>query len=227
MDNKPGKTTKYLYILWTLYTLAVLLFIVIMVLIGHGKMGFMPDFARLENPQSNLASELITEDGELLGKYFIENRSYVDYEDLAPHLVDALVATEDVRYYRHSGIDVRSLSRVLVKSVLLGKDEGGGSTISQQLAKNLFPRDTTVNKTKIGRMGHLAINKFKEWNTGVRLERSYSKNEILAMYLNTVPFGGESIVGIKSASRTFFNTCLLYTSPSPRDRTRSRMPSSA
>jgi len=206
MDNKPGKTTKYLFILWTLYTLAVLLFIVIMVLIGHGKMGFMPDFARLENPQSNLASELITEDGELLGKYFIENRSYVDYEDLAPHLVDALVDTEDVRYYRHSGIDLRSLTRVAVKSVLLGKDEGGGSTISQQLAKNLFPRDTTVNKTKIGRTIHLAINKFKEWNTGVRLERSYSKNEIIAMYLNTVPFGGESIVGIKSASRTFFNT---------------------
>jgi len=206
MDNKPGKTTKYLYILWTLYTLAVLLFIVIMVLIGNGKMGFMPDFARLENPQSNLASELITEDGELLGKYFIENRSYVDYENLAPHLVDALVDTEDVRYYRHSGIDLRSLTRVAIKSVLLGKDEGGGSTISQQLAKNLFPRDTTVNKTKIGRTLHLATNKFKEWNTGVRLERSYSKNEIIAMYLNTVPFGGESIIGIKSASRTFFNT---------------------
>ena len=166
----------------------------------------MPDFARLENPQSNLATELITEDGELLGKYFIENRSYVDFEELAPHLVDALVTTEDVRYYRHSGIDLRSLMRVAIKSVLLGQDEGGGSTISQQLAKNLFPRDTTVNKTKIGRIGHLAINKFKEWNTGVRLERAYTKNEIIAMYLNTVPFGGESIVGIKSASRTFFNT---------------------
>lgn len=206
MDNKPGKTTKYLYILWSLYTLALLLFIIIMLLIGHGKMGFMPDFARLENPQSNLATELITEDGELLGTYFIENRSYVEFENLPPHLVDALVATEDVRFYRHSGIDLRSLARVLVKTVLLGQDEGGGSTISQQLAKNLFPRDTTVNKTKIGRMGHLAINKFKEWNTGVRLERAYSKNEIITMYLNTVPFGGESILGIKSASRTFFNT---------------------
>ena len=206
MDNKPGKTTKYLYILWSLYALALLLFILIMLLIGRGKMGFMPDFARLENPQSNLATELITEDGELLGTYFIENRSYVEYENLAPHLVDALVATEDERFYRHSGIDLRSLARVLVKTVLLGQDEGGGSTISQQLAKNLFPRDTTVNKTKIGRMGHLAINKFKEWNTGVRLERAYTKNEIITMYLNTVPFGGESILGIKSASRTFFNT---------------------
>ncbi len=206
MDKKPGKTTKYLIILWSLYTLPVVLFIVIMLLIGRGKMGFMPDFASLENPQSNLASELITEDGELLGKYFIENRSFVDYEDLAPHLVDALVATEDVRYYKHSGIDVRSLARVAVFTVLLGRNEGGGSTLSQQLAKNLFPRDTTVFRTKIGRSGHLAINKFKEWNTGVRLERAYSKDEILTMYLNTVPFGGESIMGIKSASRTFFNT---------------------
>lgn len=206
MDNKPGKTTKYLYILWSLYALALLLFIIIMVLIGHGKLGFMPDFARLENPQSNLATEVFTEDGEVLGTYFIENRSYVDYKDLAPHLVDALVTTEDVRYYRHSGIDLRSLMRVAVKSVLLGQDEGGGSTISQQLAKNLFPRDTTVNKTKVGRIVHLAINKFKEWNTGVRLERAYTKNEIIAMYLNTVPFGGESIIGIKSASSTFFNT---------------------
>jgi len=196
MAQKPGKTTKYLLILWTLYTLPLVLFIVIMILIGNGKMGFLPDFARLENPQSNLATELITEDGEVLGKYFIENRTFVNYEDLAPHLVDALVATEDVRYYRHSGIDLRSLSRVLVYSVLLGKNEGGGSTLSQQLSKNLFPRDTTVNKTKIGKAGHLAVNKFKEWNTGVRLERAYTKNEILTMYLNTVPFGGESIVGI-------------------------------
>ncbi len=206
MAQKPGKTTKYLLILWTLYTLPLVLFIVIMFLIGNGKMGFLPDFARLENPQSNLATELITEDGEVLGKYFIENRTFVNYEDLAPHLVDALVATEDVRYYRHSGIDLRSLSRVLVYSVLLGKNEGGGSTLSQQLSKNLFPRDTTINKTKIGRAGHLAVNKFKEWNTGVRLERAYTKDEILTMYLNTVPFGGESIVGIQSASKTFFNT---------------------
>jgi len=206
MAQKPGKTTKYLIILWSLYTLPVLLFIVIMFLIGHGKMGFMPEFAQLENPQTNLASELITEDNELLGKYFVENRSFVNYEDLSPYLVAALIATEDVRYYRHSGIDLRSLARVAVFSVLLGQNEGGGSTISQQLAKNLFPRDTTIRHTKIGKAGHLTINKLKEWNTGVRLERSYTKNEILTMYLNTVAFGGESIVGIKSASRTFFNT---------------------
>jgi len=206
MVQKPGKTTKFLIILWSLYAIPLVLFIVIMFLIGHGKLGFMPDFDQLENPQTNLASEIITEDGELLGKYFIENRTFVNYEELAPQLVDALISTEDVRHYRHSGVDMRSLSRVLVYSVLMGKNEGGGSTISQQLAKNLFPRDTTIRRSSIGRTTHLAMNKFKEWNTGVRLERSYTKDEIITMYLNTVSFGGESIVGIKSASRTFFNT---------------------
>jgi len=206
MAQKSGKTTKYLVILWSLYVFPVVLFIVIMILIGHRKMGFLPDFEELENPQTNLSTLIITEDGEQLGKYFVENRTFVNFDELAPHLVDALVATEDVRYYRHSGIDIRSLSRVLVYSVLLGQNEGGGSTISQQLAKNLFPRDTTVRRTKIGRTGRLAVNKFKEWNTGVRLERSYTKQEILSMYLNTVPFGGGSIVGINSAAKTFFNT---------------------
>ncbi len=206
MAQKSGKTTKYLLILWSLYALPLVLFIVIMLLIGRGKMGFLPDFAELENPQTNLSTLIITEDGEQLGKYFVENRTFVGFDELAPHLVDALIATEDVRYYRHSGIDVRSLSRVLVYSVLLGKNEGGGSTISQQLAKNLFPRDTAIRKTKIGKSVHLGVNKFKEWNTGVRLERSYTKDEIISMYLNTVPFGGGSIVGISSAAKTFFNT---------------------
>jgi len=206
MDREPGKSKKYLIILWSIYALPILSFVIIMILVSDGKMGFMPDFAQLENPQTNLASELITEDGELLGKYFVENRTFVEFEELAPHLVDALIATEDVRYYRHSGIDIRSLGRVLVYSLLLGQDEGGGSTISQQLAKNLFPRDTAIYRSSISRAAHMAITKFKEWNTGVRLERSYTKNEIIVMYLNTVPFGGESIVGIKSAARTFFNT---------------------
>jgi len=206
MVRKPEKTTKYLIILWSLYALPIVAFIVVMILIGTGKMGFMPGFEQLENPQTNLASEIITEDGEQLGKYFVENRTFVDYRDLSPHLVDALIATEDIRYHNHSGIDIRSLARVLVKTLLLGQDEGGGSTISQQLAKNLFPRDTTVNRTRIGKAAHMAIVKFKEWNTGVRLERSYTKEEIIVMYLNTVAFGGESIVGIQSAARTFFNT---------------------
>src|SRR4030042_2680177 len=114
MAQKSRKTTKYLIILWSLYAFPLVLFTIIMVLIGKGKIGFMPEFAQLENPETNLASEIITEDGELLGKYFIENRTFVEFEELAPHLVDALVATEDVRYYRHSGIGLRSVVRVLV-----------------------------------------------------------------------------------------------------------------
>ena len=166
----------------------------------------MPTFEELENPQTNLASELYTDNGELLDKFFIENRTLIEYDDLSPNLINALIATEDVRYHKHSGIDVRSLVRVVVKSLILGQDAGGGSTISQQLAKNLFPRDTTRNKTSIGRAAHMAVTKFKEWNTAVRLERSYTKEEIIAMYMNTVPFGSEAVVGIKSAAKTFFET---------------------
>ncbi|MEX0987685.1 MAG: transglycosylase domain-containing protein [Bacteroidales bacterium] len=175
-------------------------------MIAKGKMGFMPTFEELENPQTNLASEIYTDNGQLLDKFFIENRTLIRYDELSPFLVDALVATEDVRYKKHSGIDFRSLTRVFVKSLLLGQDAGGGSTISQQLAKNLFPRDTNYYSNKVGRAVHMAVTKFKEWNTAVRLERSYTKSEILTMYLNTVPFGGEAIIGIKSASRTFFDT---------------------
>ncbi|MCF8346132.1 MAG: transglycosylase domain-containing protein [Bacteroidales bacterium] len=205
MVKKANKHTIYLAILWTFYILLFAFVITLFVLIAKGRLGFMPTFEELENPKTNLASEIYTDNGDLLDKFFIENRTLVDYEDLSPYLVDALIATEDVRYKRHSGIDVRSLSRVVVKSLLLGQDAGGGSTISQQLAKNLFPRDTTQNKTKVGRAAHMAIVKFKEWNTAVRLERSYTKKEILTMYLNTVPFGGEAVIGIKSASRTFFD----------------------
>lgn len=206
MLKKADKRTVYLFFLWALYTLLLLVVILIFVRIAKGKMGFMPTFEELENPQTNLASEIYTDNGELLDKFFIENRTLIDFEDLSPYMVDALIATEDVRYMRHSGIDVRSLSRVFVKSLLLGQDAGGGSTISQQLAKNLFPRDTTLNKTKLGKAAHMAVVKLKEWNTAVRLEKSYTKNEILTMYLNTVPFGGEAVIGIKSAAKTFFDT---------------------
>ena len=206
MLKKADKRTVYLFFLWTFYALMLLIVVMLFVLIARGKMGFMPTFEELENPQTNLASEIYTDNGELLDKFFIENRTLIDYEDLSHYLVDALIATEDVRYRRHSGIDVRSLSRVVVKSLLLGQDAGGGSTISQQLAKNLFPRDTTLNKTKIGKASHMAVVKLKEWNTAVRLEKRYTKNEIITMYLNTVPFGGEAVIGIKSAAKTFFDT---------------------
>jgi len=168
----------------------------------------MPSLEQLENPTSEVASELYTADGMLLGKYFRENRSPVEYEQLSPNLINALTATEDVRFDEHSGIDLTGLMRVLVKSIFLRQSAGGGSTISQQLAKNLFQtrgpkyEGTLAKKNKYLR---LLINKTKEWITAVHLEKSYTKKEIMTMYLNTVDFGSNSF-GIKVASKTFFNT---------------------
>src|SRR6056297_800686 len=206
MVKKANKHNAYIAIMWSIFGLIFISVIILFHMIANGRFGFMPTFEELENPQTNLASEIFTDNGELLDKFFIENRTLVEYNDLSPYLVDALIATEDIRFSRHSGIDPRGLVRVIVKSLLLGQNAGGGSTISQQLAKNLFPRDTTENKTKIGRAAHMAVVKFKEWNTAVRLERSYTKKEILTMYLNTVPFGSDAVIGIKSATRAFFDT---------------------
>lgn len=169
-------------------------------------MGDMPTFEELENPENNLASEVYTADSVLLGYQYIHLRSYVDFDDLSQNLVNALIATEDIRFEKHSGIDARGLGRVIFRTIILGQSSsGGGSTITQQLAKNLFPRDTTTYNSSLMRKVNLGINKFKEWVTAVKLERNYTKKEILVMYLNTVPFGGQSY-GIKSAAKTFFNT---------------------
>jgi len=153
----------------------------------------------LENPKSNLASEIISCDGKLLGTYFVENRSNIDYAHLSPHLVNALIATEDLRFYKHSGVDVHALGRVFGKTVIgQNSGAGGGSTITQQLAKNLFPRE---RQSKIA----VAFRKLKEWVIAVKLERNYTKEEIMAMYLNTVDFGNNSY-GIKTAANTYFQT---------------------
>ena len=135
----------------------------------------------------------------------IQNRSYVDYNELSPALVAALISTEDMRFYSHSGIDFISLARVAVKTLALGnRRQGGGSTITQQLAKNLYPRDTAVYNNPISKGSKLVISKLKEWITAVMLEYNYTKEEIITMYLNTVPYGSNAY-GIKSAARTFFN----------------------
>ncbi|MDR1951744.1 MAG: transglycosylase domain-containing protein [Bacteroidales bacterium] len=177
------------------WAFVVLLFVVI----SLGFFGFMPSFEELENPQSNLASEIISSDGKLLGTYFIENRTNVSYSQLSPHLIHALIATEDLRFYNHSGVDVRGLARVLVKGVI-GQQSGagGGSTITQQLAKNLFPRQ---RQSKIS----VAFRKLKEWVIAVKLERNYTKEEIIAMYFNTVDFGNNSF-GVKTAANAYFGT---------------------
>ncbi len=169
----------------------------IFISISLGWMGFMPSFEELENPDTNLASEIYSDDGVLMGKYYIENRSNTTYEELSPNLVDALIATEDIRFTKHSGIDIKALMRVAV-GIVTGNNKGGGSTITQQLAKNLFPRKVNYNKL------NLITIKFKEWVTAVKLERNYTKQEIIAMYLNTVAFGNNAY-GIKSACRIFFN----------------------
>ena len=167
-------------------------------LLSLGWLGFMPSFEQLENPESNQATEVISADGEILGFIGIENRSNVTYDELSPNLINALIATDDVRFYKHSCIDPRSLFRVFFKT-LLGRhsSSGGGSTITQQLAKNLFPRE---HKGPIGTV----FSKFKEWIVAVKLEHNYSKQEIIAMYFNTVDFGSNSF-GIKTASKTFFD----------------------
>lgn len=165
-------------------------------MISLGWLGFMPSFADLENPETSQATEIYSEDGVLLGKYFIENRSNCKFDEISPSLVNALIATEDARFYKHSGIDVRALFRVTF-GIVTGHRKGGGSTITQQLAKNLFPRDPEASKIK------LVVTKFKEWVVAVKLEREFSKNEIIALYFNTVDFGNNSM-GIKSAAATYF-----------------------
>jgi penicillin-binding protein 1A len=173
-----------------------------------GLYGGMPSFRSLENPESDLASELYSADGALLGKYFRENRVNATYDELSPNLVKSLIAIEDARFEEHSGIDEVSLGRVAFKSILLGQNAGGGSTLSQQLAKNLFNlrRDEQYGGRLYGIHYYLDMlfNKTKEWILAVRLERSYTKKEILAMYLNTVDFGSNAF-GVKVASQTFFN----------------------
>ena len=168
--------------------------------------GEMPNLRTLENPKSELASELYSADNELLGKYFRENRSPVDYEDLPENLVNALVATEDIRFEDHAGIDPQAMVRV-AGGILTGSRKGGGSTLTQQVAKNLF--DTRSDELNNGLLNDvpglgMLILKTKEWIMAVKLERSYTKREILTMYLNTVDFGSNAF-GIKVAAKTFFN----------------------
>jgi penicillin-binding protein 1A len=190
---------KYIKRFWiTYFALAAFIF-VLFFSISLGLLGFMPSFEELENPKSNLATEIQSSDGVLLGKFFIENRSNVHFENLSPNIVNALIATEDARFTEHSGVDVRSIFRVIWKTIL-GRDKssGGGSTITQQLAKNLFPRGKNPSKLKMFSV------KLREWVTAVKLERNYTKEEILSMYLNTVDFGSQAF-GIESASKTYFN----------------------
>ncbi len=198
-DTTKKKIIKWF---WVLFTTPILL--VAALIFSVWMFADIPSFEELENPQSNLATQVIAEDGEILTTFHIENRSYVSYEELSPHLVHAAVATEDSRFYRHSGIDFESLARVLVKTVLGGSSsQGGGSTITQQLAKTLYPRQDVSSKIPGVSTLKMVWIKLKEWVTAVKLERSYTKDEIMNMYMNQVFFGSNAY-GIKAAAQTFF-----------------------
>jgi len=190
---------KYLKYLWILFLSPLLIIAIVFVLVSYGKLGFMPSFEQLENPKSNLATEVYSSDMVILGTYFKENRMKAEYSELSPYLVDALVATEDARFFKHSGVDFRGLGRVLVKTVIGGNEgSGGGSTISQQLAKLLFPRE------RFGTVFQKIDRKLREWVIAIKLERSYTKEEILTMYFNEFDFLNLA-VGVKSASKVYFN----------------------
>ena len=188
---------------WILFATPILLVALLLTLVW--AFADIPSFEELENPESKLATQIIAEDGEILNTFHIENRSFVSYEELSPNLVHAAVATEDIRFYKHSGIDFRSLARVLVKTLLMGDSgQGGGSTITQQLAKTLYPReDVSSSIPGVSKLKMVWI-KLKEWITAVKLERNYTKNEIMDMYMNAIFFGSNAY-GIKSASQTFFS----------------------
>lgn len=187
---------------WWVILLPIALLLVSLLLVG--LFAKIPSFEELEDPKTNLATQLISEDGVVFNTFHIENRTYVKFEDLPPSLIDAAVATEDARFYKHSGIDFRSLGRVLTKTLMLRRSAaGGGSTITQQLAKTLYPREDMSNDNFGVRKLKLFKTKLKEWITAVKLERNYTKDEIIAMYMNNVFFGSNAY-GIRSAAQTFF-----------------------
>ena len=176
----------------------IFVIIICMIVASSGAWGPLPKFDELENPKTNLATEIISSDNKVLGKYFYENRTHIDFSELSPNLINALIATEDERFYNHSGIDFIALLRVL-KGVITGnRNLGGGSTLTQQLAKMFFSEKP---KSKLDRVKQ----KFKEWIIALRIERQYSKNEIISMYLNRFDFLNLA-VGIESAAKIYFNT---------------------
>ncbi len=179
-------------------TLALFLVVMLFVSVRAGWFGKLPSHRELASVENYLSSEILAEDGRLLGKYFIYDRSHATPDQISENVYHSLIATEDARFYNHNGIDYRSLGRVFFKSLLLQqRSAGGGSTISQQLAKNLFAR------TNNGFLS-MPVNKIREMIIARRLEKIYSKNEILVLYLNTVPFG-DNVFGISAASLRFFN----------------------
>lgn len=198
-------TVKKKIIKWFWIIVAAPFAILILAVTFVGLFAEIPSFEELEHPDNKLATQVIAENGEVLTTFHIENRTYVSYEELSPYLVAAAVATEDARFYEHSGIDMKSLARVLVKTILMqDSSQGGGSTITQQLAKTLYPRRQVNSRIPGWSAVVMVQTKLKEWITAVKLERDYTKNEIMDMYLNSI-FFGSGAYGVKAASETFFS----------------------
>ena len=195
--NKTELSTKAkMWIILTLWITALLLFSIVSGMIYFRSEESLPSIEQLENPRSDEASLVYSSDGEILGSFYVANRTKVDFDELSPHLVDALVSTEDERYFEHSGIDGEALARAIGKG-LIGMNGGGGSTITQQLAKMMFHKRP---KTKWERIDQ----KLNEWTIAARLEKRYTKEEIVAMYFNEFDFLNTA-VGIHAAARVYFN----------------------
>ena len=214
MSDKTKK--KLIITLWSLFSFAVLSVVVSLLCVI--LFADIPSVDDIERPDMNLATQVLSDDGEVLATYHLENRIFIDYEDISPYMVQAAVATEDVRFYNHSGIDFRSLARVAVKTVLGGdSSQGGGSTITQQLAKILYTENLRAMNAdsqnsdgvkkkrsgKVARTFRLIKIKLIEWVTATRLERRYTKDEIMMLYLNKLDFGN-SAFGIRAAAMTYF-----------------------
>ena len=204
MANKKGNSKNSIFkrlLFRLMLSVALFLFIFVfslVVLVKLGVFGELPDYIQLKQIRNNVATNIYSVDNKLIGRYYYQNRTNVSFDDLPKHLVNALIATEDARFYEHNGLDYRSTLRVIVKSIILmDRSSGGGSTLTQQLAKNLFPR-------KEFKLLTIPIAKIKEILTAIRIEKLYTKNDIIELYLNTVPFG-ENTYGIETAALTFFN----------------------
>jgi len=196
--SKKTKGRKIYILLLKIFGVFFLLLCLFFFVVYLGFLGDVPTNEQLEKIKKAQSSEVYSADGKLLGKYYIENRSNVSYDEISPNVINALIATEDSRFYKHRGIDEMALLRVFVKTILLReRSSGGGSTLSQQIAKNLYPRNN------LG-IFSMPVNKLRESIIAYRLERIYTKKEILKLYLNTVPFG-ESTYGIEVASERFFH----------------------
>jgi len=192
--NAKSGVTKPVKILWTLFLSGLALGVMLIVAASFGLLGKMPSIEELQNPSASLASQVYADDGTLMGKYYLQDRVNVKYADISKYAIQALVATEDERFYEHSGIDPRSVGRAVF---LLGS-QGGGSTITMQTAKNLF-----TNNWQTSNIFTRIPQKIKEGIIAIRLERNFTKEEIITLYLNTVPFS-DNVYGIRNAAKTFF-----------------------